>query len=636
MMAADVRTYDGTLNNLANPEWGSTGEALVRTVAAEYADGLAAPAGANRPSAREISNALATQDGEFLNDRELSAFVYAWGQFIDHDLDLTTNGVRRESFPIAVPTGDPHFDPFGTGTATIGLNRSNYDPQTGDNDPRQQINDVTAYLDGSMIYGSDATRAAALRTLQGGRLKTSDGNNLPYNYLNLPNDNQLQVPYDTLYAAGDVRANENIELTAIHTLFMREHNRLADQYSAAHLSWTDEQIFQAARRTVIAELQAITYNEFLPALLGDGAVSRYRGYDPSINPGVANEFSTAAFRLGHSMLGADVEFLDNLGQEVHEEVELRDAFFNPELMAETGIDPILKYLASDPAREIDNKVVDDVRNFLFGPPGAGGFDLASLNIQRGRDHGLADYNATRVAYGLRPVTDFDQISSDPAVQAALEEMYGNVDNIDLWVGGLAEDHARGSSLGPLFREMVADQFERIRDGDRFWYQRDLSRSELNRVNDTSLADVIRMNTTIGNLQADVFTFHTSISGSVQIDVNRDGRISSRDVGLPGVTVELVDLDGNVIATAITRRNGRYTFDDVDFGTYQVRLALPSFLQQITRSPREVAITRSQDITGVNFGVKLVGVRGTGRNASATADPLLADATQLTASPGGKL
>src|SRR5262249_50040119 len=151
---------------------------------------------------------------------------------------------------------------------------------------------------------------------------------------------------------------------------------------------------------VIAELQIITYNEWLPALLGPGALPAYRGYKSNVNPGIANEFSTAAFRLGHSLLGDDVEFLGNNGLSVAEEVPLSEAFFNPPLLTENGIGSILKYLSSDPSSELDPMVVDSVRNFLFGPPGAGGLDLASLNIQRGRDHGLADYNSIRAAYGL--------------------------------------------------------------------------------------------------------------------------------------------------------------------------------------------------------------------------------------------
>ena len=453
-----------------------------------------------------------------------------------------------------------------------------------------------------MIYGSDADRAYVLRTHEGGHLLTGPDNMLPLNTLGVTMDNATGLPTETLYAAGDVRANENIELTSLHTLFLREHNRWADKYAAANPTWQDDQIYQAARRMVIAEIQAITYNEFLPALLGPGALSSYRGYNAKVNPGIANEFSTAAFRLGHSMLGDDVEFLDNDGEDVHEEVELRNAFFNPGLVGETGIDGILKYLASDPAQELDNQIVDDVRNFLFGPPGAGGFDLASLNIQRGRDHGLADYNATRVAYGLKPVTRFAQITKDVDVQSKLQELYGNVDNIDLWVGGLAEDHARGSSLGPLFQKIVADQFQRLRDGDSFFYLRELTKSEAAIVNRTSLADIISMNTTTTNLQDNVFFFRTTVIGRVQLDSNRDGRIGLRDFGLPGITVQLLDLDGNVVDTTTTNYLGIYVFDGVDLGTYQVRLALPNGMRQITRDPQDVELTRGQIVLGGFFGV----------------------------------
>src|SRR5207249_9311881 len=141
---------------------------------------------------------------------------------------------------------------------------------------------------------------------------------------------------------------------------------------------------------------------------------------------------------------------------------------NPNLIVSNGVDPILKYLGTDNAQEIDNKIVPELQNFLFGPPGSGGLDLASLNIQRGRDHGLADYNTVRAAYGLPRVTSFAQITSDPVLQQKLKDLYGSVNNIDLWVGAMAEDHVRGSSLGPLARRIIADQFQRLRDGDRFW------------------------------------------------------------------------------------------------------------------------------------------------------------------------
>jgi peroxidase len=607
LFAVDVRSYDGTGNNLTHLDWGSAGADLLRLVPAQYADGISSPAGADRASARAISDLVAAQSDDLINDRDMSAFVYAWGQFLDHDLDQTTAATPTQSLPIAVPTGDLWFDPQGTGTQTIPLSRSQFDGATGTGlgNPRQQLNSITAFIDGSQVYGSDAARAMELRTLVGGRLKTSAGDLLPFNTAGMTNDNPLGAPASSLFLAGDTRANENVELTAMQTLFVREHNRLADSYAGLHPTWTDEQIYQQARRIVIGEMQAITYNEFLPALLGTRAMPAYRGYNPLVNPGIANEFSTAAFRLGHSLLGTDVEFMDNRGNAVHDPTALRDDFFNPGLVEETGIDPILKYLASDRAQELDTHVVDDVRNFLFGQPGQGGLDLPSLNIQRGRDHGLADYNSTRVAYGLPAVTSFAQITKNVDTQNALRAAYGDVNRIDLWVGGLAEDHVRGASLGPLFSRILVDQFTRLRDGDRFWYQRDLTGRDLRDVQSTTLADVVRRNTTTTNLQDNVFFFHGSVTGIVFLDLNGDGRQGRGETALAGVKVQLLDENGAVLETLKTRRDGSYSFDEMELGTYSVRVTVP---RTVTHTAEDVVLTRSMTLTRgteatLNFGVR---------------------------------
>ena len=381
--------------------------------------------------------------------------------------------------------------------------------------PRQQTNEISAYLDGSVIYGSDVTRAAALRAFAGGALKTSTGNLPPLNTPGLPNANDAHLfPDNELFLAGDVRANENVELTAIHSLLVREHNQIASAIAAANRSLNDEQIFQMARRIIVAELQAITYNEFLPALLGPNALRSYFGYRPDVNAGIATEFSTAAFRIGHTLINDDVEFLDNDANPIREELALADAFFNPAAVKEAGPDPVLKYLATDNAREVDTQLVPGLRNFLFGAPGAGGFDLASLNIQRGRDHGLADYNSTRLAYGLPRVTSFAEITSNPDLQAKLFLLYGNVDSIDLWVGGLAEDHVSGASVGPTFRKIIADQFRRIRDADRFWYERIFFGQQLQALQQTRLSDIIRRNTSITKIQDNVFFFEESLLASL--------------------------------------------------------------------------------------------------------------------------
>ena len=355
-----------------------------------------------------------------------------------------------------------------------------------------------------------------MRTHQGGRLKTSAGDLPPLNTDGFPNANDAHLfPDNELFLAGDVRANENVELSAIHTLFVREHNQIAAAIAGACHN-NDEQIFQTARRIVAAELQVITYNEFLPALLGPNALRSYSGYNPDVNPGIATEFSTAAFRIGHTLINDDVEFLDNDANPIRDPLDLDETFFNPAPLKETGPAPLLKYLATDNAQEVDTQLVPGLRNFLFGPPGAGGFDLASLNIQRGRDHGLPDYNATRAAYGLPLVTSFAQITSNPDLQAKLATLYGDVNQIDLWIGGLSEDHIAGSSMGPTFQKIIADQFERIRDGDRNWYTRMFSGSQLQAIAQTRLSDILRRNTTINKIQDNVFYYDESMLPGLQV------------------------------------------------------------------------------------------------------------------------
>jgi peroxidase len=373
--------------------------------------------------------------------------------------------------------------------------------------PRQQINRISSILDGSVVYGSDATRAAALRTFSGGKLKTSIGNLLPFNTAGLPNANDAHIlPNDQLFLAGDVRANENVELSAVQTLFIREHNHIADLLAAKNPSMSDEEIYQRARQVVIAEIEVITYKEFLPALLGSNALKGYRGYSSATNPSISTEFSSAAYRIGHTLVNDDVEFLGNDGNSLRAELDLASAFFDPRPLIQSGIDPVLKYLATDNASEVDLQIVDPLRNFLFGPPGAGGFDLASMNIQRGRDHGLADYNTTRSYYGLPKVKDFSEITKNVDIQNKLKNLYGTVNNIDLWVGGLAEDHPRGSSVGPTFSAIIADQFDRSRTGDFYWYERNFTGKDRNMLEKTELSDIIIRNTDLTNIQSNVFFF----------------------------------------------------------------------------------------------------------------------------------
>ena len=128
----------------------------------------------------------------------------------------------------------------------------------------------------------------------------------------------------------------------------------------------------------------------------------------------------------------------------------------------------------------------------------GGFDLASLNIQRGRDHGLPDYNTVRQAFGLSAVSDFDGISPYPDVQAKLASVYLTCDDVDPGVGMLAEPAVGGGMGGETLRATLVDQFVRVRDGDRFWYEAYLPSDMVDLVNAQTLSTIIRRNTGIGD------------------------------------------------------------------------------------------------------------------------------------------
>lgn len=504
----ELRTYNGTNNNLTNISWGASFEHLQRLGSADYADSISTLAGASRKSAREVSNAVHNQDAgvSLPNTFNGSDFVWQWGQFMDHDMDLTDGA--EESADIVVPADDALFDPNATGSVVIPFNRALFDPSTGTDaaNPREQENEITSWIDGSMVYGSSDDRTAALRDPDNAHLlAVSDGNLLPFNTAGLSNAN---IGSDVLFLAGDVRVNEQVGLTVMHTLFVREHNRMATIIMNDNPNADPDDVFETARRLLVGKIQHITYNEWLPTLIGAGAIAPYAGYDDSLNPTIFNEFSVAAFRLGHTMLNEQLLRLDENGDEIADgHVDLMNGFFAgiSLITEEDDLSPFLRGFASQLHQEVDAKLVNDVRNFLFGAPGSGGLDLASLNIQRGRDHGVPSYNGMRTAMGLTARASFAEVTSDADTVSALEATYDTVDDIDLWTGGLAEDPTGNSQLGELFQAIMVKQFTDLRDGDRFWYENYLPQADINIVEGSSLSRIIRDNTDIGNeLQGNVF------------------------------------------------------------------------------------------------------------------------------------
>ena len=559
----EMRAIDGRGNNAEDVDQGAAETNIIRFgYPAVYPDGHGDDIDNDaQPNPRDVSNSLNDQIESVANDRWLTDWIVQWGQFVTHDMVLTLNDAANNElsdgstadFSIAI--NDPH-DPLGPNP--IPFNRSDFDAGTGTPDLvdspfgprpnwREQINSVTSYIDASNVYGSDEVRAAALRTFVDGKLELDADGLLPLNTDGLDNDDPLRLG-DKLYLAGDIRANEQVALTALHTVFVREHNRLADAIHSENPGMSDEQIYQLARRIVGAEMQIITYREFLPALLGSTAPNSgdYQ-YDPELDASITNSFAAAIFRFGHSMQSSELQLVDGQGDS-QGTVSLAQAFFNPDFLGDNphNVDFVLNGLSHQVAQENDLLLVDEIRNFLFGPPGAGGMDLAALDIQRGRDHGLPDYNSLREFYGLQRVSSFSDISDDPQTQQRLQEAYGDVDSIDAFIGALAEDHLDGASVGELVQAVVANQFARLRDGDRFFFEGDrLLQSQLVRrvidLDQVTLGRIIQRNTGLTSMQENVF-YHPSVL------YYRAGRGSS-DVRLTrlGDTAAVIDRrDGHLV------------------------------------------------------------------------------------------
>lgn len=533
--AGAFRSIDGSDNNLVNSTWGQGGVDLIRLAdpAYEDEDDLSQPRGGNPsslPSPRVISNAVSTQSISLPNSSGVSDWIWQWGQFVDHDLSLSPIG-EDEPFNIPVPTGDPFFDPSGSGTQVIDFNRSEFN--TDSFGVRQQFNEITAYIDASNIYGSSRSRTNALRMKDGtGKLIAETANNgeklLMLNTVGLPNDTGGNPNTSDFFVSGDVRANEQVGLLATHSLFMREHNRIAEDLKnrldageavlinkreTAIADLTNEVddegdfLFESARKVVGAQMQRITYNEWLPIVLGEKALEDYTGYDDTVDASISTEFSTAAFRFGHTMLSPDLLRVDNNGKVV-KSLSLRDSFFNPQEVLEDGVNTILMGLGFKQAQAVDTLLVDDVRNFLFRPPEAGGFDLASLNIQRGRDHGIPDINTVRLALELTPYRTFLELTGgDVVVASALATVYNNdLDAVDLWIGGLAEKAVNGGLLGETFRTILIDQFTRTRNGDRFFYLNELEHLMIldPDLQEVTLSTIIGRNSNLSKVQDNVF------------------------------------------------------------------------------------------------------------------------------------
>ncbi|XP_072950076.1 salivary peroxidase/catechol oxidase-like [Epargyreus clarus] len=535
-MSSRYRTFDGSCNNPVRSSWGQALTGYKRLLHPRYADGIEEPRRAighkPLPSPRLVSTAMA---GNLDRPDETKTIALAvWSQFIHHDLvhtpvrktihtdqairccdnsgwKLTPRYLHPSCMPISVPDKDPYYKNKHVTCMDYTRSVTTYrgDCTFG---AAEQMNQATHFLDGSHIYGANSRDAAFLREKTGGLLKTSsvdDQELLPLD-VNPIEKCLVDEKTDACFKSGDARVNMHPWLTSMHSLWVREHNRIARALAAMNPGWNSDKLYHEARRIVVAELQHITYKHWLPALTGKAFDELYESYDTGYNsdvdPTITNSFATAAFHFVNSLLDQDIELVDD-NNNVTSSYRLMHNYLNPEILAKKdGLEMVLRGMVSQKSQGIDFNYDDDLRHRWLG-----GLDVLAVDVQRGRDHGLPGYVQYRSLCGFSPASSFDHLDDVMPQETIvkLAELYEHPYDIDLVVGLMAEDPLPGSLLGPTGTCFLKEQLWRTRTGDRYFYTHtdeagSFTKRQLAELRRGSLARLLCDNTGVTRVQKDVF------------------------------------------------------------------------------------------------------------------------------------
>ncbi|NXX29411.1 DUOX2 oxidase, partial [Nicator chloris] len=483
----EVQRYDGWYNNLLHHSHGSVGARLLRLLPANYADGVyQALQEPHVPNARQLSDAVARGPSGLPSRRNTTVLAVFFGFHVLLDiLETEKPGCPAEFLNIYIPSGDPVFDPAGTGDVVLPFQRTRWAAETGQspNSPREQTNEMTGWLDGSSIYGPSHSWSDALRSFSGGQLASGPDKNLP-------RQTDGRVPMwkaldpstgqggpQGIYDLGSAWGNENPFLQAESIAWFRYHNHLATALAQKHPAWSDEDLFQHTRKRVIATFQNIVLYEWLPTLLGT-QVPEYQGYQQHLDPSLSPEFVAAAGQFLATMVPPGVYKRDtkcqfqnvSVSSGSFPAVRLCNSYWSresPGLQQAEDVDNLLLGMSSQIAEQEDNIVVEDLQDYWYGPLKYSRTDYVASWVQRGRDFGLPTYNQVRQRFGLKPLQNWSNLAPhlEPQVLQKVTALYANnMAGLELLPGGMLE------ADGSLFSTIILEQFARLRDGDRFWFE----------------------------------------------------------------------------------------------------------------------------------------------------------------------
>lgn len=530
--AFSQQRYDGHYNNLIEPRLGSAGQPLKQNITPDYRDFTYKLPGQDRPSPRSVSEALFRKNESSMfirNERNLTAMFAFFGQLVMFELvDTDDTTCPVELLKIPVPECDIEFDKDCKGDKHLPYERVVYDKRTGQspNIPRKQVNKATSYIDSSFVYGNSLVRALSLQADKSPKLsmgdawskypqKNSDG--LPFVANPDPIEHKIHDQLE-FWKLGDKHIQENPALLSLGVLLFRWHNYIVGRLKSEEHHGFDE-TFSRAREWVIAYVQNIIVYEWLPLLLNE-SLPAYSGYKSDIYPDVTAVFDAAAIRYIFTLIPAGIQqsFFRNsrcestLGGK-YKGVRLCNTYWRAQdilMQREQSVEEILLGLVTQIAEAEDTGIVEDLQSKFYGPLHFSRHDLIAQTIMRGRDYGLPDYNSVREQLGLKRLQEWGEINPElnktyPKLLLELQRLYKSIDNIDVFVGGMFETTSAGP--GETFRTIIIDQFTRIRDGDRFWFEntnnRQFTDEEIKQIKNTRFYDIITNATKIDlpNLQS---------------------------------------------------------------------------------------------------------------------------------------
>ena len=460
-------------------------------------------------------------------------------------VDVDINGVR-DGIKSTVQVGDLDIDVNGNGI---------YD--TGDT-----LTDVNndGFVNGADFFADDNNAITYDNEMLNSHFITGDGRG--NENIGLTSVHSIfHSEHNRLVAANKATILESGDLAFINEWLLVDIPALPA--AGAALVWDGERLFQAAKFTTEMQYQHLVFEEFARRIqpMVDPFIFNS---STEINPAIVAEFAHTVYRFGHSMLTGTVDRLENNLTTVNGETSqasLIAAFLNPQMYiasgqtAEQANANLIRGLSRDVGNEIDEFIVSDVRSNLLGLP----LDLAALNIARGRETGIPSLNETRAqlynggAIDLKPYAswvDFSQHIKNPlsiinfiaaygthtsilaetttaGMRTAAENLVnlaiandpdaldflnatgtyatdvelGGLNNVDLWIGGLAEaKNEFGGMLGQTFNYIFEFQMEQLQFGDRMYY---LTRTQglniLNQLEPNTFSDLVMRNTDLGNI-----------------------------------------------------------------------------------------------------------------------------------------